>query len=41
MYSALLIGAAVYAAFLLGFGNVTVALFAVASAGPVCSPPSA
>jgi K(+)-stimulated pyrophosphate-energized sodium pump len=33
VYSALLIGAAVYAAFLLGFGNVTVALFAVALAG--------
>ncbi|GAA4562113.1 sodium-translocating pyrophosphatase [Planotetraspora kaengkrachanensis] len=33
VYSALLIGAAVYGAFLLGFGNVTVALFAVALAG--------
>jgi K(+)-stimulated pyrophosphate-energized sodium pump len=33
VYSALLIGGAVYGAFLLGFGNVTVALFAVALAG--------
>ncbi|MFD0884789.1 sodium-translocating pyrophosphatase [Streptosporangium algeriense] len=33
VYSALVIGAAVYGAFLLGFGNVTVALFAVALAG--------
>ncbi|MGW4421776.1 sodium-translocating pyrophosphatase [Streptosporangium sp. NPDC004631] len=33
VYSALIIGAAVYGAFLLGFGNVTVALFAVALAG--------
>jgi K(+)-stimulated pyrophosphate-energized sodium pump len=33
VYSALLIGAAVYGAFLLGFGNTTVALFAVAMAG--------
>jgi K(+)-stimulated pyrophosphate-energized sodium pump len=33
VYSALLIGAAVYAAFLLGLGNVTLALFAVALAG--------
>ncbi|MER6825293.1 sodium-translocating pyrophosphatase [Streptosporangium sp. NPDC000563] len=33
VYSALIIGAAVYGAFLLGFGNVTIALFAVALAG--------
>ncbi|MEV0830651.1 sodium-translocating pyrophosphatase [Nonomuraea rubra] len=33
VYSALIIGGAVYGAFLLGFGNVTVALFAVALAG--------
>ncbi|MEW9527629.1 sodium-translocating pyrophosphatase [Microbispora sp. NPDC049125] len=33
VYSALLIGGAVYGAFLLGFGNVTIALFAVALAG--------
>jgi K(+)-stimulated pyrophosphate-energized sodium pump len=33
VYSALVIGGAVYGAFLLGFGNVTVALFAVALAG--------
>jgi K(+)-stimulated pyrophosphate-energized sodium pump len=33
VYSALVIAAAVYAAFLLGFGNTTVALFAVALAG--------
>jgi K(+)-stimulated pyrophosphate-energized sodium pump len=33
VYSALLIGGAVYGAFLLGFGNVSVALFAVALAG--------
>jgi K(+)-stimulated pyrophosphate-energized sodium pump len=33
VYSALVIGAAVYGAFLLGFGNTTVALFAVALAG--------
>ncbi|MFF0575219.1 sodium-translocating pyrophosphatase [Streptosporangium saharense] len=33
VYSALVIGAAVYGAFLLGFGNVTIALFAVALAG--------
>jgi K(+)-stimulated pyrophosphate-energized sodium pump len=33
VYSALLIGAAVYGAFLLGTGNATVALFAVALAG--------
>ncbi|MBA9001875.1 sodium-translocating pyrophosphatase [Thermomonospora cellulosilytica] len=33
VYSALVIGAAVYGAFLLGFGNTTVALFAVAMAG--------
>ncbi|HEY3686610.1 MAG TPA: sodium-translocating pyrophosphatase [Streptosporangiaceae bacterium] len=33
VYSALLIGAAVYVAFLLGLGNVTLALFAVALAG--------
>ena len=33
MYSALLIGAAVYGAFLLGTGNATLALFAVALAG--------
>ncbi len=33
VYSALLIGAAVYGAFLLGFGDPTVALFAVAMAG--------
>jgi K(+)-stimulated pyrophosphate-energized sodium pump len=33
VYSALLIGAAVYGAFLLGFGNTTLALFAVALAG--------
>ena len=33
VYSALLIGAAVYGAFLLGHGSVTVALFAVALAG--------
>ncbi|GHH71696.1 K(+)-insensitive pyrophosphate-energized proton pump [Streptosporangium violaceochromogenes] len=33
VYSALVIGAAVYGAFLLGFGNITVALFAVALAG--------
>ncbi|MFC4058606.1 sodium-translocating pyrophosphatase [Planomonospora corallina] len=33
VYSALLIGGAVYGAFMLGFGNVTVALFAVALAG--------
>jgi K(+)-stimulated pyrophosphate-energized sodium pump len=33
VYSALLIAGAVYGAFLLGFGNVTVALFAVALAG--------
>lgn len=33
VYSALLIGAAVYGAFLLGHGNVTLALFAVALAG--------
>jgi len=33
VYSALIIGGAVYGAFLLGFGNVTIALFAVALAG--------
>jgi K(+)-stimulated pyrophosphate-energized sodium pump len=33
VYSALLIGAAVYGAFLLGTGNATIALFAVALAG--------
>jgi K(+)-stimulated pyrophosphate-energized sodium pump len=33
VYSALLIGGAVYAAFLLGTGNATIALFAVALAG--------
>ncbi|MGV9381967.1 sodium-translocating pyrophosphatase [Nonomuraea sp. NPDC003707] len=33
VYSALVIGGAVYGAFLLGFGNVTIALFAVALAG--------
>ncbi|WP_091100787.1 sodium-translocating pyrophosphatase [Nonomuraea pusilla] len=33
VYSALIIAGAVYGAFLLGFGNVTVALFAVALAG--------
>lgn len=33
VYSALLISAAVYGAFLIGFGNTTVALFAVAMAG--------
>ncbi|MFI0423254.1 sodium-translocating pyrophosphatase [Spongiactinospora sp. 9N601] len=33
VYSALLIGGAVYGAFLLGFGNTTIALFAVALAG--------
>ncbi|MGW2313696.1 sodium-translocating pyrophosphatase [Actinomadura luteofluorescens] len=33
VYTALVIGAAVYGAFLLGFGNTTVALFAVAMAG--------
>ncbi|RAY14850.1 sodium-translocating pyrophosphatase [Actinomadura craniellae] len=33
VYSALVIGGAVYGAFLLGFGNTTVALFAVAMAG--------
>jgi K(+)-stimulated pyrophosphate-energized sodium pump len=33
VYTALTIGAAVYGAFLLGFGNTTVALFAVAMAG--------
>ncbi|MGH3321071.1 MAG: sodium-translocating pyrophosphatase [Streptosporangiaceae bacterium] len=33
VYAALLVGGAVFAAFLLGFGNVTVALFAVALAG--------
>jgi K(+)-stimulated pyrophosphate-energized sodium pump len=33
VYSALLIAASVYGAFLLGFGNTTVALFAVALAG--------
>ena len=33
VYSALLIGAAVYGAFLLGDGNVTVSLFAIALAG--------
>jgi K(+)-stimulated pyrophosphate-energized sodium pump len=33
VYSALIIGGAVYGAFLLGFGNVTLALFAVALAG--------
>jgi K(+)-stimulated pyrophosphate-energized sodium pump len=33
VYSALVIGAAVYGAFLLGFGNTTLALFAVALAG--------
>jgi K(+)-stimulated pyrophosphate-energized sodium pump len=33
VYTALVIGAAVYGAFLLGFGNTTVALFAVALAG--------
>jgi K(+)-stimulated pyrophosphate-energized sodium pump len=33
VYSALVISAAVYGAFLLGFGNTTVALFAVAMAG--------
>ena len=33
VYSALLIGGAVYVAFLLGLGNVTLALFAVALAG--------
>ncbi|MEV0381820.1 sodium-translocating pyrophosphatase [Nonomuraea sp. NPDC050643] len=33
VYSALIIGGAVYGAFLLGFGNVVVALFAVALAG--------
>jgi K(+)-stimulated pyrophosphate-energized sodium pump len=33
VYSALVIAAAVYGAFLLGFGNTTVALFAVALAG--------
>ena len=33
VYSALLIGGAVYGAFLLGFGNATIALFAVALAG--------
>jgi K(+)-stimulated pyrophosphate-energized sodium pump len=33
VYSALVISGAVYAAFLLGFGNTTVALFAVAMAG--------
>jgi K(+)-stimulated pyrophosphate-energized sodium pump len=33
VYSALLIGAAVFGAFLLGLGNVTLALFAVALAG--------
>jgi K(+)-stimulated pyrophosphate-energized sodium pump len=33
VYSALVIGGAVYGAFLLGFGNTTVALFAVALAG--------
>jgi K(+)-stimulated pyrophosphate-energized sodium pump len=33
VYSALLIGAAIYGAFLLGTGNATVALFAVAMAG--------
>jgi K(+)-stimulated pyrophosphate-energized sodium pump len=33
VYSALVIGGAVYTAFLLGFGNTTVALFAVAMAG--------
>nr|WP_219471163.1 sodium-translocating pyrophosphatase [Nonomuraea rhizosphaerae] len=33
VYSALIIAGAVYGAFLLGFGNVTIALFAVALAG--------
>jgi K(+)-stimulated pyrophosphate-energized sodium pump len=33
VYSALLIGAAVYGAYLLGFGNTTMSLFAVAMAG--------
>ncbi|WP_460364564.1 sodium-translocating pyrophosphatase [Actinocorallia lasiicapitis] len=33
VYSTLLIGGAIYGAFLLGFGNTTVALFAVALAG--------
>ncbi|TDB84003.1 sodium-translocating pyrophosphatase [Actinomadura sp. KC216] len=33
VYTALVIGGAVYGAFLLGFGNTTVALFAVAMAG--------
>ncbi|GAA4056626.1 sodium-translocating pyrophosphatase [Nonomuraea soli] len=33
VYTALIIGGAVYGAFLLGFGNVTLALFAVALAG--------
>ena len=33
VYSALLIGAAVYGAFLLGGGSVTLSLFAVALAG--------
>lgn len=41
VYTALVIGGAVYGAFLLGFGNTTVALFAVAMAAPGCSPRSA